>query len=365
MFSPASKLYFGVGTAAIVAGFVYVLTSADRSGFGALVFGGAAVLGLALAAFGYVEADPVELGPTDATEPAPEPRPADTTDVPRPSPWPVAVAAVLAVAGITAALGRGLAFITLLLAVLATAGWVAQAWREHPSWTAAMSYRLNDRFVVPFALPLSVFFLVAVGAISTSRVLLTSNEHVAPFIALALAIFVLLGGWLISTREHIGRAAFGGLVAFVAVAVVGAGIAGAVKGERKFETKGGPAEAGLPTPVELAAKSLSFDLKSFELPGSVKVRVAFNNEDTGVPHNLGIYDKEGGTELFKGDIVTGPKKVTYEFTAPAPGEYYFQCDVHPTQMSGTVRVVVGASAEQSGTGSSTTTSTPSNAATGG
>jgi plastocyanin len=34
--------------------------------------------------------------------------------------------------------------------------------------------------------------------------------------------------------------------------------------------------------------------------------------------------------------VTGPTTTTYTFTAPStPGSYFFRCDVHPTQMTGT------------------------------
>jgi plastocyanin len=36
-----------------------------------------------------------------------------------------------------------------------------------------------------------------------------------------------------------------------------------------------------------------------------------------------------------GDVITGPKKITYTFDAPEkPGTYFFRCDIHPTTMTG-------------------------------
>lgn len=65
--------------------------------------------------------------------------------------------------------------------------------------------------------------------------------------------------------------------------------------------------------------------------------IAFDNQDSGVPHNVAIYDSEqAAQEFFVGEIITGPDTITYE---PDPideaGQYFFRCDVHPTTMTGT------------------------------
>ncbi|MEA2607483.1 MAG: hypothetical protein QOI00_2240, partial [Chloroflexota bacterium] len=44
-----------------------------------------------------------------------------------------------------------------------------------------------------------------------------------------------------------------------------------------------------------------------------------------------------GASVFKGAIVTGPAKVSYQVPALAAGSYRFLCDVHPT-MTGTLTV---------------------------
>ena len=64
--------------------------------------------------------------------------------------------------------------------------------------------------------------------------------------------------------------------------------------------------------------------------------IAFDNQDLGVPHNVAIYTDDSATKsLFIGEMVTGPKKVTYEVGPLARGTYFFRCDVHPTTMTGT------------------------------
>ena len=70
-------------------------------------------------------------------------------------------------------------------------------------------------------------------------------------------------------------------------------------------------------------------------PAGEAFTVAVDNQDA-VPHNLGIYTAAGGDPFFQGDIVNGGESVDYEADAiPDPGQYYFQCDLHPTTMTGT------------------------------
>ena len=80
-----------------------------------------------------------------------------------------------------------------------------------------------------------------------------------------------------------------------------------------------------------------FDTAEIALPPEAPVTITFENRDP-VPHNLSIYTAPGGDPIFQETPVPGPTTVEYSFTSPAPGEYYFQCDVHPTTMSGTVTV---------------------------
>jgi len=108
--------------------------------------------------------------------------------------------------------------------------------------------------------------------------------------------------------------------------------------------------------VTVTAKNIAFDVTTFSLPAAAST-ITFDNQDSGVPHNIGIYSDSGYTkEVFKGEIVTGPKKVVYNVPALPAGDYFFRCDVHPT-MQGTV--TVGGTGGGGAGGSATPTTAPS------
>lgn len=88
--------------------------------------------------------------------------------------------------------------------------------------------------------------------------------------------------------------------------------------------------------VDLAAENIAFDKGTITVPAGAKVAINFNNKDSGVPHNFAVYtDSSANTAIFKGNIITGPARTTYTFTAPdKPGTYFFRCDLHPVQMTG-------------------------------
>jgi plastocyanin len=88
--------------------------------------------------------------------------------------------------------------------------------------------------------------------------------------------------------------------------------------------------------VNLTAKDIAFNTSTITVPAGSMVTINFDNQDSGIQHNFAVYESSSAQNtIFKGDIITGPKKTTYTFTAPdKPGTYFFRCDVHPTQMTG-------------------------------
>jgi plastocyanin len=82
--------------------------------------------------------------------------------------------------------------------------------------------------------------------------------------------------------------------------------------------------------VKIKAKNFAFDVSTITVPAGSRVIVEFENED-GVPHNVAFYTSPSlSATIYQGEIVTGPRTITYTFTAPVtPGNYYFRCDVHP------------------------------------
>ncbi len=93
---------------------------------------------------------------------------------------------------------------------------------------------------------------------------------------------------------------------------------------------------GLAATVDIAAQNMKFDRSTITVPAGAQVAVNFNNKDSGVPHNVAFYtDSSASTTIYRGQIVTGPTRATYTFTAPStPGTYFFRCDLHPETMTG-------------------------------
>ena len=92
-----------------------------------------------------------------------------------------------------------------------------------------------------------------------------------------------------------------------------------------------PVDSGPTTHV--VAEGLEFDTETITLAAGKPAEIEFENVDT-APHNIAIYEEQGGPDIFQGEQITATT-ITYEFDAPKAGEYYFQCDVHP-DMNGDV-----------------------------
>ncbi|MFL5791184.1 MAG: cupredoxin domain-containing protein, partial [Actinomycetota bacterium] len=101
-------------------------------------------------------------------------------------------------------------------------------------------------------------------------------------------------------------------------------------------TSSAPPTGGVTTTV--TASGLAFDTQTITLPANKATTLTFDNQDSGVPHDIAIFPDASATNpLFTGDIVVGPKSVDYQIPALKPGSYFFHCDVHP-DMNGTVTV---------------------------
>lgn len=196
------------------------------------------------------------------------------------------------------------------------------------------------RTLPPIALPLLALLFTVLLVWSFSRILLAVSHDIAPLIALLVAANVLVGSALVAYGSRVRRRPTSFPLLMVAgLAVVAAGfVASGVGGP---EEEGGP-HGGQATVVSISARNLEFNKEELEIPAGANVRLEFNNQEQ-VQHNVSIYEEENaqGEVILRGQpIITGPAVATYSFTAPPPGSYYFQCDVHPN-MNGTVKVTEG------------------------
>ena len=91
--------------------------------------------------------------------------------------------------------------------------------------------------------------------------------------------------------------------------------------------------------LTLIAAQVHFDLDAIDAPAGQGFTIVFENQDT-LPHNVAIFQgtNDKGTNVFRGAIDQGPKTDDYQVPALAEGTYFFQCDVHPGSMFGTLTV---------------------------
>ena len=112
---------------------------------------------------------------------------------------------------------------------------------------------------------------------------------------------------------------------------------------------GGPANCtGKKAVLDVVAQNIAFDPTCLIAPAGSPFTINFDNKDTGAAgtHNVDVFDKnpaDGGTSLAALTPKPGPIQESLPVGALDAGTYYFQCDVHPLQMFGTLAVVKGAS----------------------
>jgi plastocyanin len=197
---------------------------------------------------------------------------------------------------------------------------------------------------LPLVIPLGALAVIAVVAIGFSQILLAVPKEAATMLAIVAATNV-LGAFAYAalrpkmqpvTMAELGIIVLYPVIIGLAIAQFDFG-AEAEHGTAAAEHAGaGAAAEGAPAgpTTAVVATGLAFDVETIVLEAKKPASIDFENADSAA-HNIAIYEEQGGPEIFKGEQITGPDSITYEFDAPKAGEYYFQCDVHP-DMSGSV-----------------------------
>jgi plastocyanin len=92
------------------------------------------------------------------------------------------------------------------------------------------------------------------------------------------------------------------------------------------------------TVLELVGANTLFDKDELEAPAGT-VTIEFDNRDGGIPHNVAVYEGEDATDDSVGatELEVGPVQQTLTLELE-PGTYFYQCDAHPSTMSGILTV---------------------------
>jgi plastocyanin len=237
-----------------------------------------------------------------------------------------------------------------------------------------MSRAAQSRVVLGVGIPVLALVFLGLLIFAFSRILLALPEAAAPWVALLFATNILVGCALAAMIP--GTRGFAFLISVLIATIVIGGVAGFVVGPREIHSlvaegehttaeapeQNAPSASDEPVPTEeetpaqeeepageglgdsepgqgvpIAAQGLAFSTEELSLPAGAPSVIAFDNQDA-APHNVSIYTESGGEPLFQGEVITGPDQIDYEVPPQEPGEYFFQCDVHPTTMVGTVTV---------------------------
>jgi glucose dehydrogenase/plastocyanin len=104
-------------------------------------------------------------------------------------------------------------------------------------------------------------------------------------------------------------------------------------------TNGGNGAGNVDQTFQLTSPSgTTYQPTSFTASGGTSFAIHFTN-DSGIPHNVHVYAGPDASAPSLGAskiIQSGDERLTFE--ADGPGTYFFQCDVHPGIMTGTITV---------------------------
>ncbi|MEO5679809.1 MAG: hypothetical protein ABIS47_09075, partial [Acidimicrobiales bacterium] len=131
--------------------------------------------------------------PVPADAPPPALRPVAPEPSTGASAFPLLAAVGLVLVGVAAAAGGPALYLAVAVLTVAAAGWLGQAFVEHPLATARLGERVSSRTTSPFTYPVLAVVMGAVVAISVSRVYLTLTENGAIVVSALVATVLFVG----------------------------------------------------------------------------------------------------------------------------------------------------------------------------
>lgn len=208
-------------------------------------------------------------------------------------------------------------------------------------------YPQVDRFITPLLLPVGIGLAIAAIIFLVSQILLVLPESVATVVALVIALGILLTCTAFATMRRVSRGLVYSAVALPALALV---IAGGAASIRRFsesnKATGAVAAANGVNQAQTAVTEVTtdnkFSLTNITVPAGQPVTLTLRNDGQAI-HNWHVLDvKSADGKDIKTELTPGGQTATVTFTINQPGQYKFQCDVHPTEMIGTINVVPAA-----------------------
>ena len=248
MITTGSKWFYGLGLVSLVLAAAYGWTTGgnglgpvsvgykgavgDHFGYGLLLAGGVVSIMLGVAATATRDAEAEAVSQVAGTERVPEVTPAGT------SYWPpiAAFGAALVVIGLVSEPILFVAGLVVLGIVLVE--WTVQTWADRATGDPDTNRRIRNRLMNPLEYPAAGALALVGIALAFSRVFLALSAEAAVWVALALAVVVISGGFLVASRPRISSNVVVGLLVAGALVVIGLGVAGGIAGTREFHEPG-------------------------------------------------------------------------------------------------------------------------------
>jgi len=201
----------------------------------------------------------------------------------------------------------------------------------------------RESLFLPIVLPIGLLAIIAVVLFGFSRILLHVTKHAATAVALATAVTIFGVASFVATRKRLSGSALLPMVGTIAGIVLFLG-GGALLAAQKQAEHPGLAALAVSLVAPQGASANGFATKTLAFQAERPTNLLFQNQETGVQHNVVIYKGSSatGSPVFTGDLVTGPGQALYKVPPLPAGNYYFHCEVHPTTMFGTINVAAGA-----------------------
>ncbi len=252
MFTTAFRFFAGLAIFSLIAAFVVGFTSQTQSimdrvlgpltlgwkgGVGnhlaytffvGLFAGASAIAGLLIA---FRDADPEAEAQVVHTESVPLTRaPAGVNYLPALG----ALAFVLLFIGVATETG-GLTFAAVAVLLVVAFTWTVRTWAERATGDDHTNAELYHRFIDPFRVPVISLLCIAIVTLGLSRVLLSVSKIASVWVFGLAALVFFLVAVLLALKPSSARWVTTVIVVLGALAIIAAGIAGAVVGEREFE----------------------------------------------------------------------------------------------------------------------------------
>ena len=252
MFTTAFRFFAGLAIFSLIAAFVSGFTSETQSPmnrvmgpltlgwkggignhFAYTIFVGVAVAAATLAGIliAFRDADPEAEAQVVHTESVPLTRaPAGVNYLPALG----ALAFVLLLIGAATESG-GLMYAAVATMIVVAFTWTLRTWAERATGDDHTNAELYHRFIDPFRVPVISILLIGLVAIGLSRVLLSVSKVGSVWVFGLVALLFFLVAVLLALKPSSAKWVTTAVVVLGAIAIIAAGIAGAVIGERDFE----------------------------------------------------------------------------------------------------------------------------------